>query len=283
MNESTAFNPESHLAEALGRLQGIDDSRLKEVMEAFTRHAFAFINEVRPSGAEWLQGIEFLTAVGQKCDDERQEFILMSDTLGITMLMDHWNHGGAADDGATESSVLGLFHREGAPVYQPGESISLDGKGAQTLIQGRVLDTAGNAVAGAKLDIWQTAPNGFYETQDEEQPDYNLRGIFHSGEDGSYAFRTVKPVSYPVPGDGPAGDLLRACGRHYFRPAHVHIIVSAEGYAPVVTQLFSDDDDYLHSDTVFGVKDSLIVPFKPDGNGFRVDYDLVLRANGQTT
>jgi catechol 1,2-dioxygenase len=245
--------------DVVARLQKTPDPRLRAVMIAFVRHLHAFIREIEPTEAEWLEGIRFLTAIGQKCDDMRQEFILFSDTHGATMLIDAINH--RKPKGATESSVLGPFYREGAPEIGAGQTISLTPDGEPCLVRGVVRDAAGAPIAGALLDIWQTASNGMYEGQDKAQPAFNLRGRLHSAADGSYAFRTVVPVCYPIPDDGPVGRLLKATGRHPFRPAHIHFIVSAEGYKPVVTQVFADTDDYLRSDAVFGVKESLVVHF----------------------
>ncbi len=270
------FNEQTHLAEALGRLEGASDPRLREVVAALTRHLFAFVQEVEPSEEEWLQGITFLTEVGQKCDEVRQEYILLSDILGVTMLVDYLNHGRA--EGGTESSVLGPFYRAGAPACANGASMARESGGEPVLVAGRVFDSSGRPIAGAKLDVWQTAPNGMYEGQDPAQPPFNLRGVFSTDDDGRYAIRTVKPVSYSIPDDGPAGRLLRALGRHSYRPAHIHFIVSAEGYEPVITQLFTDDDECLDSDAVFGVKESLVIHYEraQDGDGSRVSYDFHL-------
>ncbi|NQV21235.1 MAG: 6-chlorohydroxyquinol-1,2-dioxygenase [Rhodospirillales bacterium] len=271
----TSFTEQSHLEEALRRLEGTKDPRLKQVLSAFTKHMFAFINEVKPTEDEWMAGIQFLTETGKMCDGARQEFILFSDTFGISMLVDHHNHH--AQKGATESSVLGPFYRPGAPEYANGESICQDGAGEPAVIAGQVTDAEGTPIAGAKLDVWQTAASGIYQVQDASQPDFNLCGVYTTDGDGRFEVKTVKPVSYPVPDDGPVGRLLNATGRHAFRPAHIHFIVSADGYEPVVTQLFTDDDDYLQSDVVFGVKDSLVVHYDPDGNGCRVSYDFGLQ------
>ena len=274
----TEFSEENHLAEALRRLDSTADPRLKQVMEALTRHLFAFVQEVRPTEAEWMRGIEFLTNVGHKCDGTRQEFILMSDMIGASILIDGINHRKA--EGATESTVLGPFHRADAPRYDNGQSMSQDGKGEEVRILGRVTDSQGNPIAGATLDVWQTAANGLYEVQDAGQPDFNLRGLYTTDDIGAYEVVTVKPVSYPVPDDGPAGQLLRTLGRHPYRPAHVHFIVAAEGFESVVTQLFTDNDDYIDSDAVFGVKDSLLAHYNGDATGWRVDYDFGLKPAG---
>lgn len=269
------FTVDNLTEDAIRRLQRAPNARLKQVVEALTRHLHAFILEVRPTEEEWMLGIKFLTETGQTCDDVRQEFILLSDTLGVSMLVDALNH--QAGGKSTESSVLGPFYREGAPHYANGQSMSQDGVGEPVVVSGRVLDPAGKPVAGARLDVWQTAPNGLYEVQDDNQPDYNLRGVYTADADGRFAVRTVKPVSYPIPDDGPVGKLLRALGRHPYRPAHIHFIVSAKGYAPVVTQLFTDDDTYLESDAVFGVKKSLVVHYDRAGNGWQVAYDFRLK------
>ena len=252
------------------------DPRLKEIMTSFIEHLHGFIRDIEPTEQEWFQAIQFLTQVGHTCDDVRQEYILLSDTLGASILVDAINN--RKPDGATESSVLGPFYREGAPEYDYSADMSGNTEGQSSLIAGRVLDTEGNPVANACLDVWQTAPNGFYEVQDPDQPEFNLRGKFYTNSDGSFEFVTVAPVSYPIPNDGPVGKMLGALGRHPNRPAHIHFIVSAEGYETVVTQLFTEGDEYLDSDAVFGVKDSLIVDFQPatDGREYQVNYDFVL-------
>jgi catechol 1,2-dioxygenase len=208
------------------------------------------------------------------CDDVRQEYILLSDVLGATILVDAINHRNP--EGTTESSVLGPFYREGAPVMPRGTSIAGDTDGEAVTVRGRVTAVDGTPIEGAVLDVWQTAPNGLYEVQDPGQPDFNLTGRFQTATDGTYEFHTVKPVSYSIPEDGPVGQLLRALGRHTFRPAHIHFIVSADGYQPVVTQLFTAGDAYLDSDAVFGVKNSLVVDYERKGEGYRVEYDFGL-------
>jgi len=269
------FSEASHLDEVLGRLEATKDPRLKKVMSALTRHLFAFIEEIQPNEKEWMQGIQFLTETGKMCDDVRQEFILLSDVLGVSMLVDGINHRREAN--STESSVVGPFYRAGAPHYPMGSSIANDTPGEPVHVSGRVKTTEGKPIAGALLDAWHTAPNGLYEVQDPDQPEYNLRGVFTTDLDGAYDFRTVKPVSYSIPDDGPVGKLLRAVGRHPWRPAHIHFIVSAPGYQPVVTQIFTDDDKYLTSDAVFGVKSSLAVPYNKVGPAWTCEYDFTLK------
>jgi len=237
------------------------DLRLQHVMASLITHLHTFIRDVELTEEEWMQSITFLTHTGQICDERRQEFILLSDILGVSMLVDSINHRAAG--GATEHTVLGPFYREGAPELPLGASISQDGQGEPTVVSGRVLSTEGAPIAGALLDVWETNEQGLYEQQDPAQPDMNLRGRFRSDQTGRYCFVGIKPVSYPIPTDGPAGRLLHALGRHPFRPAHIHVRVSARGFAPLTTHLFVKGDPYLASDAVFGTKDSLVVDFVP--------------------
>ncbi|GFZ60645.1 Protocatechuate 3,4-dioxygenase beta subunit [Pseudomonas amygdali pv. eriobotryae] len=261
--------------------------RLKEVMSVLTRHLHEAIKEIEPSHDEWFAAIEFLTRTGQMCTDWRQEYILLSDVLGATMLVDAINH--RRPKGATPNTILGPFYVANAPHYENGANICKDGKGEPTLVSGRVMDTAGNPIAGATLDIWQTNDDGFYDVQQKGvQPDYNLRGLFTSDANGFYAFRTVKPRHYPIPADGPVGKLLGSLGRHPNRAAHLHFIVTAPGYDQVITHIFTPDCPYLHEDTVFGVKKELIAQFTAETDAakarrydlpvpfFAVDWDFVL-------
>lgn len=251
---------ETNITERVLRsLEQTPDPRLKTIMTSLIRHLHAFIREVELTEAEWFQAIQFLTRVGQMCDDKRQEFILLSDTLGVSMLVDAINHRAVGN--ATESTVLGPFYRPGAPELPPGASISRDGRGEPAVITGRVLSTSGTPLANALLDVWEGADNGLYEQQDPNQPDMNLRGRFRTDVQGRYKIVAIKPVSYPIPDDGPVGEMLRALGRHPYRPAHIHFIVSADGHVPVTTHLFARGDPYLDSDAVFGTKDSLVVDF----------------------
>ncbi len=265
---------EDNLTDAvLARLDGCTDPRLKQVMASMIRHLHAFVREVEPTPDEWFAAIRFLTHTGQICDDQRQEYILLSDTLGVSMLVDAINNRKPA--GATESSVLGPFYVEGAPECHSGADLAPgDGPGVQ--VSGSVRATDGKPLGNAILDIWQTAPNGLYHVQDGAAADYHLCGKVPAEADGSYRFRTLKPVSYAIPDDGPVGQLLDKLGRHPFRPAHIHFIVSAPGYKPVVTQLFSEGDDYLESDAVFGVKNSLVVDYEQVGDEWQVRHDFVL-------
>lgn len=260
--------------DAVARLVNCQNPRLKQITESLIRHLHAFIREVEITPEEWFAGIQFLTKTGQMCDDKRQEYILFSDILGASMLVDAIANRKPA--GATESSVLGPFYVEGAPEVESGTDLAVV-EGERVRVHGKVLDLSGNPIQGATLDVWQTAPNGLYHVQDKEQPEHHLCGKLRSDGNGNYSFRTLEPVSYSIPTDGPVGKYLREMGRHPFRPAHIHFIVSAPGYKAVVTQLFTEGDQYLDSDAVFGVKASLVVPFvKSSGTGSEVHYDFVL-------
>ena len=233
------------------------DARFATVATSLIRHLHAFVRETELTEAEWLAGIKFLTATGHKCDERRQEFILLSDTLGVSMLVDAINH--RKPSGASETTVLGPFYLPDARDMPMGSNIAKEIAGTPTFFSGRVLDVGGAPIAGAVLDVWQVDGDGLYDVQ---RPGASYaRGRFTTGADGRYAFRTVKPVSYSIPTDGPVGVMLRAMGRHPFRPAHVHLIVSAPGYGAVTTHLFVKGDPYLDTDAVFAVKESLIVDF----------------------
>jgi hydroxyquinol 1,2-dioxygenase len=248
-------------AEVLERFAATPDRRLQEIMLGLIKHLHAFVKEVQLTEGEWFQAIEILTEAGKMCSDKRQEFILFSDTLGVSMVVDLLDH--RKPDGATESTVFGPFHRLGAPEMPAGGDIAhRDRTGTPTLVSGRVLDLDGKPVAGAVLDVWQAQTNGLYDSQDEALEALHMRGKFRSDAEGRYLIRTVLPVNYPIPSDGPVGRMLKATGRHPWRPAHIHFVVSAEGYEPVTTHIFDRTDPYLQSDAVFAVKDSLICDFE---------------------
>lgn len=263
------------------------DPRLAQVMEVITRKLHEAVKEIEPTQDEWRAAIQFLTATGHMCTDWRQEFILLSDVLGVSMLVDAINN--RRPSGASESTVLGPFHVDDAPELPMGADICRDGKGEPMLVRGTIRDTAGAALTGAKIDVWQANDEGFYDVQQKGiQPDFNLRGVFRTGADGAYHFRGVKPKFYPIPDDGPVGQLLGALGRHPWRPAHLHYIITADGHAPLVTHIFDPDDPYIDSDAVFGVKESLLARFQwiddPariaaegfDGPFWLVEHDFVL-------
>jgi hydroxyquinol 1,2-dioxygenase len=257
-----AFFEADHSAEVVNARMAADiDPRLREVMTVIVKHLHAAVKEARITTEEWMTGIEFLTAVGHKCSDWRQEFILLSDVLGVSMLVDAINHDRPA--GSTENTVLGPFYLDDAPAYENGTDICLDGKGEPLMVRGRVTDNAGASVSGATIDVWATNDDGFYDVQQKGiQPEYNLRGVFTSDANGEYWFRSVKPRYYPIPDDGPVGSLLGSLGRNSIRAAHLHFIVRAPGFDPVVTHIFTPDCPYLHEDAVFGVKQSLIADFR---------------------
>jgi len=272
---------EALTAEVLRRLDATPDLRLREVMRSLVVHLHAFAREVRLTDDEWMTGIRFLTDSGHVTDGVRQEFILLSDTLGLSSLVDLINHG-ADEPGPTEPTILGPFYVPGSPERDYDASmVEYDDGGEPAVLVGRVLDGHGSPIGGATLDVWQNAATGFYAVQQPDvQPATNLRGRYRTRPDGSFRIRTVRPVPYPIPDDGPVGRLLADTGRHPWRAAHVHLIVSADGFVPVVTHLFDLASDYLDSDTVFGVKDSLVRDFVPGPDGVLVcEHDVVLRAS----
>ncbi|WP_432824546.1 dioxygenase [Dactylosporangium sp. CA-092794] len=254
---------EEHSADVVAASFGATpDERLKEILTSLVRHAHAFVKDVGLTTEEWTAGIRFLTETGQKCDATRQEFILLSDVLGVSMLVETINN--RAEDGGTESTVEGPFHMVASPPRALGDSIDLVGNGEPCLVTGRVVDTAGRPVGGASVDVWQADADGFYDVQrPDEVPRQNLRGRFTADADGRFHFRTVVPRFYPIPTDGPVGRLLGATRRHPNRAAHIHLEVSAPGIRTLTTHLFVDGSPYLDSDAVFGVKESLIREFAP--------------------
>lgn len=262
------------------RLAATPDDRLREIMQSLVRHLHAFAKEVRLTDEEWFTGIQFLTATGQMCDDVRQEFILLSDTLGFSSLIDLINHSDV-EALATEPTILGPFYVPESPMRDFGASmVEYDDGGEAAVFRGQVTDTAGTPLPGALLDVWQNAATGFYAVQQPEvQPPTNLRGRYLTDENGRYEIRTVRPVPYPIPADGPVGKLLADTGRHEWRAAHIHVKASKEGYEPVTTHVFDRTSKYLDSDTVFGVKDSLIRDFVPAPDGVLVcEHDITLAA-----
>ena len=255
------FSEESSVETVNARMGADVAPRMAEVMTALVKHLHAFAKEVHLTQAEWEIGIEFLTRTGQICSGERQEFILLSDVLGFSMLVDAINNRRPA--GATENTVFGPFHVENAPLRAMGENISLDGKGEPCLFEGKVIDLHGTPIEGACVDVWSDNADGFYDVQQPGiQPKWNNRGRLITGPDGAYAFCGIKPTSYPIPDDGPVGKMLGHMGRHPYRPAHMHFLVTAPGFQRLVTHTFVGDDTYLASDAVFGVKQTLIAPFE---------------------
>jgi protocatechuate 3,4-dioxygenase beta subunit len=277
------FTEEGSVEAVNARMSQDINPRLATVMASLVKHLHAFAKEIELTQDEWEVAIDFLTRTGQICGEERQEFILLSDTLGFSMLVDAINN--RRPTGATENTVFGPFHVDGAPEREMGAGISLDGKGETCLYEGRVIDLHGEPIEGARIDVWSDNAEGFYDVQQPDiQPKWNNRGIFTTGKDGTYSFIGIKPVSYPIPDDGPVGQMLNHLGRHPYRPAHMHYLVTAEGYQKVVTHTFVGDDPYLASDTVFGVKETLVAPFERVNNGktvWRSPFDFVLTPVGE--
>jgi protocatechuate 3,4-dioxygenase beta subunit len=265
------------LAEVLARYENSPNPRLREVIEAAIRHLHAFVAEVGLQRGEWLAGIQFLTAASQMCDNTRQEFITLSGTLGVSSLVEMLTYHGSL--GTTENSVIGPYFAAGSPRRERGESMVVDPDlGDRVVVRGTITDIDGKPIGGATLDCWQTATTGFYAVQQPAtQSPQNLRGIYTTAADGSYEIRTVRPVPYPIPSDGPTGHLLRATGRDKMRAAHIHMWIRAEGFKELITQLFDAETDYLREDAIFGVRDGLIRRFAPDECGeLATTFDIVL-------
>lgn len=270
------FTEKTLTAEVLKRVASAPDRRTRRIMQSLVKHLHAFVREVRPTREEWFQGIQFLTKTGHLCDDKRQEFILMSDTLGVSMLVDFINYGKVGK--STESTVLGPFFVEGAPELPLGASIARPGTpGEPCAVSGTVKDLEGKPVDGALIDVWESGADGLYDVQ--KPGGTNLRARFRSDTQGRFHFRCITPVSYPVPHDGSVGRMLAATGRHPMRPGHLHFGIEAPGCDKLVSHLFVKGDKYLDSDAVFGVKESLIVSFgRKNAAGEAIcHYDFVLK------
>ncbi|MDX3098579.1 dioxygenase [Streptomyces sp. ME19-03-3] len=238
------------------------DARLREILGSLTRHLHDFIRDVEPTMNEWERAIDFLTRTGHASTDTRQEFILLSDVLGVSMLVETINQRKSAGDGVTDSTVLGPFHMVESPERKFGDAIDMIGSGDPCVVTGRVVSVDGTPLPGATVDVWQADEHGFYDVQQPgEQPQGNGRGLFETDAEGRFRFRTVVPAHYPIPTDGPVGELLNATERHPYRPAHIHFIADAAGYQPVTTHVFVQDSPYLESDAVFAVKKSLVQAF----------------------
>jgi hydroxyquinol 1,2-dioxygenase len=287
LNTMGDFDDKSITQAVIGRLSDCDDPRFKRVMTSLITHVHDFVREVKLTESEWLAAIEFLTEVGKTCTSKRQEFILLSDTLGVSVLVITLNH--PADQGSVESTVLGPFYWEGAPDLPRGSNLAQGVKGEPTFYAGRVLGTDGRPLENALLDVWSGDGEGNYDMQMPEETGMKARGRIRTDVDGRYWFRSIRPTFYPVPTDGPVGRMLRSMGRHPFRPGHIHMIVSAAGYLPVTTHLFVAGSQYLDSDAVFGIKESLVAQFERHGPGvgpdgermdvpfYTVNYDFRLR------
>jgi len=245
----------------IDQMSATNDARLKEIMNAAVRHLHAFAREVNLTPDEWIQGIRFLTATGHACSEYRQEFVLLSDTLGLSSLVNSLNDRRSIQE-STKSSLLGPFYRQDSPTFQLGESIADNCPGDVIGVYGRVL-SGGTPIANASIEVWQPDENGFYDLQKQDPSQMELRGRFFSDEQGRYFFRTIEPRGYKIPMDGPVGDMVRAQGRHGWRPAHIHFLVGAPGYREAITALYMAGDEHIDSDTVFGANESLITAPKP--------------------
>ena len=280
------FDERGITAAVLERMEQCGDPRFREVMSALVTHLHDFVRETRLTEAEWMAAIQFLTETGKTCTDKRQEFILRSDTLGVSILVITINH--PAQGGSTDSTVLGPYYWEGAPELPAGANLAEGVKGEPAFYSGRVLASDGTPLAGATLDIWSGDGEGTYDMQMGEEAGMKARGRIRTDAEGRYRFRSIKPNFYPVPTDGPVGRMLRKMGRHPMRPGHIHMIVSAPGHHAITTHLFAAGSEYIDSDAVFGVKESLVTDFArhpagtaPDGTRidvpfYTVNYDFRL-------
>jgi hydroxyquinol 1,2-dioxygenase len=281
------FDAKSITEAVIGRLSECDDPRFKQVMTSLVTHLHDFVRDVKLTESEWFTAIQFLTSVGQTCTNKRQEFILLSDTLGVSVLVITLNH--PADQGNVESTVMGPFYWEDAPDLPLGSNLAEGVIGEPTFYSGRVLSVDGRPLANALLDIWSGDGEGNYDMQIPGETGMKARGRIRTDAEGRYWFRSIRPTFYPVPTDGPVGVMLRKMGRHPYRPGHIHMIVSAAGHSPVTTHLFVADSQYLDSDAVFGMKESLVAQFErhlpgagPNGERmetpfYTVNYDFRLR------
>ena len=251
------------------------DPRLKEIITSLVQHLHSFAREVKLTEEEWFKGIQYLTATGHKCTDVRQEFILLSDVLGLSMLTIAMNQD--KPPGCTEATVFGPFFLEEAPRYELGADVSNGAKGAPCWVEGRILGLGGEPIANATINVWQADDDGLYDVQYEDLGHSQARGILKSDADGRYYFKTIVAEPYPIPTDGPVGVLLNATKRHPWRPAHLHFMVEAPGYQRLITHVFRDKDGYLDSDAVFGVRQSLVADWVQQSDGsYRMDYDFIL-------
>jgi len=255
-----------------------ENPRLKEILTSLVTHLHGFARDVKLTEAEWFQAIDFITRCGHITDDKRQEFILLSDVLGLSMLTVAMNND--KPPGCTEATVFGPFHVEGAPHYALGDDIANGAKGTPCWVRGRVKGLHGEPVPGAVLDVWQSDEDGLYDVQHAGLGHAQARGVLTADANGEFHFRTIVAVPYAIPHDGPVGQLLQASGRHPWRPAHLHFMVKAPGYETLITHVFRDNSDYLDSDAVFGVRQSLVCDWEQQADGsFAMSYDFVLNPN----
>jgi hydroxyquinol 1,2-dioxygenase len=254
--------PETITEAVLEQMSGTEDPRLKKIMESAVRHLHAFAREVNLTPGEWLFGIEFMTKVGQMCSPARQEFILLSDTLGLSTLVNAL-HDRTALEEATHTSLLGPFFRENARLFEAGAQIATREASDEVVVWGRVTDARGRPLPGARVTVWQTGSDGRYDMQVDPNS-LDVRGVFQTDDDGKYLFRTVRPLGYYIPLDGPVGGMIRAQNRHGMRPAHIHFLISAPGHRELVTAIYLEGDDHLEDDVVFGASRDLVARLETD-------------------
>jgi len=270
------LNQDTITQAVLARLADTPDARLRQLMTSLVQHLHAFARETRLTEDEWKFGIDFLTAVGQTCSPTRQEFILLSDVLGLSMLTVAMNND--KPEGCTEATVFGPFHVEGAPHYDHGADVANGAAGEPCQVRGRVLSLDGRPLPGATVEVWQADAQGRYDVQYEGLEQHRARGVLTSDTEGRFAFRTIVAEPYPIPTDGPVGELLEATRRHPWRPAHLHFMITAPGHERLVTHVFREGDRYLDSDAVFGVRQSLVADWVRQSDGsYSLDFDFVLK------
>lgn len=275
----TSAGSEALVQQVIDRFGDTPDPRLREVLGSLVRHLHGFIRETRLTESEWMKGIEFLTAVGQKCDDRRQEFILLSDVLGASMQVVAVQSDRAP--GCTESTVFGPFHVEGAPRLANGGDVANGAHGTPCVVRGSVRSADGQRIAGATVDVWQSDDDGLYDVQRPELPGAQGRGVLTTDTQGEFWFHSVVPVPYPIPTDGPVGGLLQATRRSAWRPAHLHFRIQAPGCETLITHVFRTGDPHLASDPVFGVRPSLVADWPLTGGGqHELQFDFVLHCAG---
>jgi catechol 1,2-dioxygenase len=257
--------------------------RMRRILGSLIQHVHDFLRENSVTTDEWLEGVKVLNSIGQKSDEKRDEGILICDVIGIEALVDSITHH-LDDEDHTGTAIIGPFYRDNSPVYKSGESIiQKDVGGDKAWVHGKVIGANGAPIKGAKIEVWHTAPNGLYEQQDPDQPEYNLRGTFYSDDNGNFSYICLRPTAYPIPFDGPAGRLLQIMDRHPWRPSHIHWRVTAPGYRDLITQIYDSECKYVKDDSVFAVKDDLVVEFKHDSPGakehgvpYELDYNITL-------
>jgi len=284
MPEIRRLTPDTITDAVLEQMAETPDARLKEIMFAAVRHLHAFARETNLTPAEWIRGIEFMTQVGRMCTADRQEFILLSDTVGLSALVNLMHDKTAIEEG-TDTSLLGPFYRENTPKLERGAQICKTVDGPEAALWGRVADVKGRPIVGASVSVWQTSAHGLYDVQLEGAP-VDYRGVVQTDEDGRYWLRTVLPIGYSIPMDGPVGALAEAQARHGMRPAHIHCMAHAPGFRELVTALYLKGDPHLHDDTVFGVSSDLVAEVRqtdaecPLGGMPSIRFDLKLAREG---